>query len=400
MKEEALDSSHWEQAFSKRITRRRLLQGALAGSVGLAVAALVGCNVEKDTKSRDIVRKVKAYEEGLGDRYLTFEEARDFVPLVAQLFSENTGSWQNPEDITNHTFLIWQKPPAISNVDLETTDISEVFASDWFRQLKDDYPNLVLTEEVVRDILTVFWYRSTSAWIQENNIFILNYQHREELAKALTNGFLPQQYQEMAPKTNCFPTTPAVWLRSSLLHEMSHRDTIREPKPLESEVLESFEKQLERTKGRITHGEKHGFWIDLISEKGTKIPFRGLEEFFAMYMEVKISVNSGLTYSIGPGPTPLDIYNFGLILQQAEIGDDELLTLHREANVREFLLRIRKAAKNRNANSERNALDFGAWVATNVGAWEDIKPYFPKLDTNSYAYYEIPKSGEESGCIH
>ena len=397
-KEVLINSSFWDQAFSRRISRRRLLQGAAAGGAGLAAAVLVGCNGE-NIQSRDVAQQIKAFEEELGDRYLTFEEAKGFMPLVAQLFSENTGSWQNPEDITNHTFLIWKKPPFIKNADIKSTDISEVFTSDWFWQLKNDYPNLVLSEETVRDILTVFWYRSIPAWIQENNIFILNYRHREELAKALTNGFSPQQYQTMAPKVRCFPTTPAIWLRSSLLHEMSHRDTIREPKPLEPEVLEPFEKQLERTEDLITYGEKHGFWIDLISEKGTKIPFRGFEEFFAMYMEVKISVNSGLTYSIGPGPTPIDIYNFGLILQQAKISDDELLTLHREANIKEFLLRIGRAAKNRDINSERNALDFGAWVATNIGAWEDIKPYFPKVDTTDYVYYEAPKSGEESGCI-
>jgi hypothetical protein len=85
-----------------------------------------------------------------------------------------------------------------------------------------------------------------------------------------------------------------------------------------------------------------------------------LNEFVVHYLATKTILNSDLSAYSLPYATAREMANFEAILQQSNISDEELIHMHRNSDIRGFLLKITKAARKENPlDTERAYLGFG-----------------------------------------
>lgn len=382
---------------SRLWSRREVLPLALAPFA----LAIKGCLGSEPSEAEKSLQRIKAFEDRIGMRHPTLSEAQQHLQLIAGFFTQSTNSIQPPDEITRNTILVWNEPPYIDNP-ADSSQISEAMGSEWFNQLQRDNPHSDVKDSNVRSIISFYWRGSSSGFADvDQKIVIYNWELRERLQKLLVKGDEINQYYGFAPQTGCGPLRPIVELRSVLMHEMSHRETPEQPKPIGIELAQSFNGQFNLF-DEVTAAKVHGFRLSIDGIlKGKPLPYHadGLEEFFAMYVPFRIESNASLPSSLGPGPTPVDIFNFAQVLKQSNIDDQQLLKLHRNSALAELLMQIARSAKNVQSTPQQ-LLDFGIWFMGEIGNWDEIQPYFPAVDNRHYQYYGEVSGNQLRGCLN
>lgn len=391
----------WERLLQSSLSRRDLLQSA--GQIGLAATTLevLGCSTEPDVlRQSKVALPLDDQERGIGLNSLKFEQAKGLVPQIAALYSESTKSRQKPDEIVANTFIVrgdfYWKGELIDDV-----PIQDLYALEGIANFREDYPNFDLTEERVKDLASAFRgtniFFSTIAFVsEENHVFIsLDQINRPDPDPA---------FSEIGHTVNCETASPAIKLRSTLLHELVHREVDAKERPADPKVAAAINRHFKESWEVKT---QKGFKVNA---KNIKYDYETallnlLDEFITDYIATNASLANGLKYT--PSYTPSDYTNLEVILRAADISPLELHRLHRASDLGEFLRKLgRGIRQNPFAPGRKSSLDQGLEIAYVLSGsipiqWEKLQENFPKVDPARYGYPDTPFGDiPTQGCLN
>lgn len=301
-----------EALFNSQVSRRNLLKGATAS---LAISTL---GIETDspqpkefTKSR-FAEQVRGFEEALGPRPLTLEQARAFIPILASLYIDSSGSNQTRRNFLSSVYILQENPNNIQKVTPEAPDAAlEVKDKLYLDQHKGFVGGVILKDLTGRDIIV---------------IDLDSANEDEESGQSYS-------YHQNAPYVECLPTTPTSLLRSIFIHEGFHWDDTKKDGIIDQELSTVYEDIYQRRPRRMT-----GFNIYLESDDYTYVT--GVEELFADYSRAKLTFANDLSFTPSVYLNPVDVYNLSKIFESADLSDREILRLHRGGQYKSFLLKL------------------------------------------------------------
>lgn len=353
--------------------------------------ALPLAEIGEQVKKVDISDRIRAIEEQNGKREITFDEARQLVPLVTELYQESTGSSIITAEINKMVFILHDVSPLRFAGNPDEAPLSYIKELSHIKNLRTDYPGARFDEGIIRRLARA----SKSLGFVTNDYVFLNLDEANGESVAVpTFPFYPKdQYFNIAVETDCAPLGPTSSLRKTLLHEYFHRDVYEERVAVDPD----FKPVFAQAKGWIlpvVPVEQYGFGIisRLQSESGTLIPGDEpvplYEEIGADYIAAKMSVVNGLGYQSSDYSNPKSLYNFGQMLNQSIIDDQTFLKLHREGQLKEFMIKIGKAAL-LPASIYEDPLTLAFTLAkdditSTRGNWKLAQQYFPTVSTAKF----------------
>lgn len=345
--------------------------------------------IGEQVKKVNIADKIRAIEEQNGKREITFEEARVLVPLVTELYQESTGSSIITAEINKQVFILHDVSPLRFAGNLDEASLSVIGELSHIKNLTVDYPAAKFDENIMRSLARA---SRSSGFVVGEYVFLNLDQANGESVTIPTFPFYPKdQYFNIAPETDCAPLGPTSALRKTLLHEYFHRDVNNERVPIDPD----FKPVFASAKGWILPVvpiEQYGFGIigrlqlesGVLSQGIEPVPL--YEEIGADYIAAKMSVINGLGYHSSDYAGPRDLYNLRQMLIQAGIDNQTFLTLHREGKLKEFMIRIGKAAiLSGGANEDPLTLAFTLAkdnIASLRRSWKLVQDYFPTVSTD------------------
>lgn len=340
--------------------------------------------IGEQVKRVDIADKIRAIEEENGKKEITFEQARQLVSLVTKLYQESTGSSIITEEINKMVFILHDVSPLRIAGDPDEPPLSDIEMLSHVKNLRIDYPDAKFDENIIRRLARA----SRSSGFVEGGYVFLNFdQANGESVTVPAYPFYPKnQYFDIAVEINCAPLGPTSALRKILLHEYFHRDSYEQRIPVDPD----FKPVFASAKGWIPPVipvEQYGFGIigRVESENGPIYPVELFEEIGADYIAAKVSVINGLGYDSSDYAEPRDLYNFRQMLSQAGIDDQTFLKLHREGQLKEFMIKIGKAAL-LPVGIHEDPLTLAFTLAKdNIASlrisWRLVQNYFPTVST-------------------
>lgn len=377
-----------------KISRRQLLKTTLL--VGLSFIA-DNLSISQNPQSlKPPSRKMREDDEIKQKpkiESLTVERARELIPAIVNLFISNTNSDQNPQDLVDNIFIV---RGAKSWKDLRNVTDEDLHELPALQNLQRDYPKLEADKNLARDIAGMF-PRLGFVTEKERYIFInlgMFDNHN------LPIDFKGVEYDKIAGNVSCSTVNAETAFRTVVLHEIGHREA--QSTLLLEEELASVYKKLYGDKIKVT--EKRGFAIyGKDGEYDRRLP--GFDELVVEYLSSRISTRNGLDYS-SSFTQPIDLHNFSILLRSSNITNEELLNMYRESKLKELLMRIGFAAKR--DITEKEAIEIGMSISFKMNRnerwpipWDEIKVFFPEIDTRTYKYSELdfapPRS--EKGCV-
>lgn len=313
----------------------------------------------------EIAEKIRRFEANIGERSPTKEEAQAYVPLVAELFVKSTQSRFTAKELTDSTYIVRGEPRKVSDtLVINLGDVPDPYSYAGVKRFQEDYPDVNVDQNLAQVIANMTSDGGVGAWYWNNKtFFILGDTQAPEVA-----GLYDMQYKGKGRVVDCEYPTPITSSRSRLLHEYTHADADRGWVPMEPEVFDMY---IERTR---KYWESQGTPLEPITAyknafmmvydfpfPGTDTKWRldrtGLGEFATDYLSTRISVDNNLSYDIGYG-SPDSHSHFETVLQQARITTQELRTMYRNYQLKEFLLKAAEGALNISFESEADKLRF------------------------------------------
>lgn len=405
-----IDNSANSESKPAGYTRREILK--IAGKIGAGVALspiitiLSGCDSaipESKSSQRDFLAEIKLAMETAGNKPLTFEQARNLVPHIIRLFAAS-GSIQKPTDLERKVFIVRADPKTeyeyLVNLPENDPRSSQVLQYPTNKQLLEDYPYVNFGRRA--SFISHENTYSVLGAIENNQAFIFLGNTNQKSGGSGPSGITlarktrfnkvdqDQQSQDEA--------TPFDIFISTTLHELGHLEEGSEHLPLDQEIIIANQ-QLCQKRGsdckNYSYGEKDGFIITFKSddEKESWQTNNMLEEEIREYLATKALLNHGL-FASGPLNRSIHVANYEKLISQVGISDQQLFQFNREAQVKEFMLKIARGASGVSFTDNQTALNFAfelfaeaydsGRTSVNDGQdWEKVfKPHFPELDTN------------------
>lgn len=359
----------------------------------------------------DIVERIKAFETLVGEKPLTFKEAKEYLPLLAEHFTVATASPTPPNILAENTYVLRKGYPSL---DIEQKEFQAVLNKQLLphdtsvvKSLLEDYPAATFSEAEAQSI--VFKTRSRAfldiptGWVTGNKAFIV-LDRTNPRTLGSEDDDPDWQYKGLGTQVDCQNSTSVVIFRSVTQHEWTHLDHHSDGLPLETEVVESYNKARESHDLLIKHftiGEKKHFSIKLsYKDLASGAPVEDfLNEFASEYTIAEISSKSDLAYVTAYGFEPYEFANFTLVLNQAGISPTELYQMKRFHQIKEFLIKIGLGARNLTFPNEMEALDFavsrlllnrtlGGGAMFRPILWTEFAPYYEGVDLRIYDYVD------------
>jgi hypothetical protein len=385
---------------------RRQFGLLVVGTAAVSFAGSLGI-YEYQNNSRNIVNR---YRKELGSGNVTFEQAKNVVQPLADLFSQSPGSRHSPQDLAARTFIIradYPNPYVAEEILAQVNSADGTITSDPLStSLQSDYPDLNLSDQEKRNLLRKIGSDNTGCVVEGRAYVVLPRvnQISGSIIHPPTDELIPRyQYHGDGQQVNCSPIEPGTKLTSTILHEVKHLDDLNDPKPLETDLIASNMRVEAKYSGRPPQtlssrdrGTKRNFVIDFKYEGG-KLGFSSLfDEILADQTMAAISVQAGIPYTLSY-TTPLELANLQSVLDQSGISQKELRELHQQSSISEFLLKIAGAAQNIDLPSDEDRLDFGFQrlffrlggipnIQTIV--WKDFSPHFSRINTIAEAGFD------------
>lgn len=351
-----------------------------------------------------VADQIRSYEATTGERIPTFEEAKSYLSLVAALYAQSTGSSSSLENLLANTHLIRRD---YQNIEEARELPKQGRNSPVIEALLRDYPSFDPSDALVDEIHSGVG-RMGYAWTSQRyrKIFIL-------LDRATGNysptGYYGQrqipvpelQFRSINDVVPCEKRAPLVNLRSAYIHEASHQEGIMATKKAEGDLVVALKRAYTTAgimppSGPMSEYSVDGFEIAetiLFSpDRKSLIQHPILKEFFADYVTASIAVANNLPFTVGyyPDHYPANLWRFRQVLTQAGISDEEVMAMHRNSSLREFLLKLAKGARNVTFDTDVSALAFGIQyfipLREDTIPWKELKMYFPDLADEEYDY--------------
>lgn len=398
-----------------RGNRRLFLENSARVLASSAVVPLAGCDLwqskspavthsvaeqkPQEENLEEIAEKIRRFETNIGDRSPTKEEAQAYVPLVAELFVKSTQSRFTAKELADSTYIIKGEPRKVSDtVVINLGNVPDPYSYDGVKRFQEDYPNVNVDQNLAQVIANMTSNGSAGAWYWNNKtFFILGDTQAPEVA-----GLYAMQYRGKGRVVDCEYPSGITSSRSRLLHEYTHADADRGWVPMEPEVFDVYiEKTLKYWESQGTPLEqitayKNSFMMFYVFPfPGTNTKWglerTGLNEFVTDYLSTRINVDNNLSYNIGYGSPGSHSY-FETVLQQSRITTQELRTMYRNYQLKEFLLKVAEGALNISFESEEDKLRFMLerfdlfFSDPFFGPTSEYTPYYPDVAGGVYTY--------------
>jgi len=369
--------------------------------------------------SLSVADKLRVHEVNLGEKIPTFEEAREHLSLAAQLYAQDTKSPQTQAEILSNVFLIRHDYQDVQDSHKQPKQGKD---SQIIKALLHDYPDFNPSEDLINEIylgLTRTGYAWTSQ--EHRKIFIVldrvtgNYSPNSYYGQKKAE--LPElQFKDINNVLHCEGRSSLVNLRSAFIHENVHLEGIGKTKKAEDILVGALHKAYTRGNNHPPSALTSSYDVDGLEITETlrfspnskvMVTHPVLKEFIADYVVASIATANNLPYTVGyyPEHNPNNLLRFREILTQSGISDTDVVIYNRNSDLREFLLKIAKGAKNIRFGTEVDALSFGMFYfilpQINTLSWENLKPYFPDVVAEKYDYIlpgMTPEPSHVLGC--
>ncbi|MBI2543167.1 MAG: twin-arginine translocation signal domain-containing protein [Candidatus Aenigmarchaeota archaeon] len=406
-----------------RGNRRNFLKTVAAiGATALLYNSSSGSNPLVKT-----VDRIRTFEAEIGNNDLTFESANTYIPLVAKLFAESTGSSKTAEELVKNTYTIRGEPQAIKNrLEIRTGPVKDPYSFKSVQKFKEDYPK----EDITEDLAQVIAGNSNESggFYWNGKVFLVIGDTPPQEISGMV-----RQYRGDGLYVKCEPESPIVKTRHRLLHEYTHAGNLVPWIPLEERFFRSFfsrdgshihaaDPASITEKNVVIDGietnvvvmlsksdPKMEVWYSNGMKSNFMIYYRasfpnderprfeqiadGLNEYVTDYLASRISVHHDLPYTTSPFADPWSFANFDEILRQSGIGYQELLNLYHNSQITEFYLKIADGAQNINFSTMEERLRFGL---KRIDPWSEpyflvenyFTPYYPNVNTQDVRYMD------------
>ena len=396
----------------KMIPRRSFLKGAgIAFATGLGAVSCSGRNEAPgvdvvDPKSARliadgaVVGKVRDFEREQGDKRLSIEEAREYVPVLAEFFNSAAPSGLSTDELLSHTFVYSSDGSELKS-NPKTAPIDELRGTNLIRELQLAYPDLVLSDDEVRGIASQTLGNilgSPLAYVFKNKLFM------NMAGIATVKG---PSFDKIENELDCEISKPVEQFRSIFFHELTHLSAdLADPSTWKT-PSQAFAEHYVGNQQKISEPEASGgFGFSVMLDgKRVNVSAGGFEEITAHYVAARLSEENGLRF-ITNSYDPHELSNFERLMGGAGIDTQELLTFHRTSDLEGIMRLFAKSAKrpkklNESAASfEEQVIDEVIFAIENSTppAWYSLKDYFPKLDPNRVDYWPSSTVYQAEGC--
>lgn len=373
---------------------------AVTGGVG-ATAAYLYKKYEQDPTIQ-----INNFDNRIGNKPLSLEDAQVYLPSVARLYVDEAESPLTPDFIIQNTFFVRRTltpEEQAAGVIEKIYDNPKVAQSiSVVKQLREDYPKLDVTDELAKMVVHSV-ESGVYGLVRSRRIFIfLNYinQSRPYEEHPISGEAIPfWQYKGWGSQVSCVRRVPVVVCRSTLLHEIGHLDGGSEAdKPLEQEVVDAYKRvdpfETLTLNNRQVTGKKGGFnirWLD--RDRDFTLGENALDEIVTDYKMARISTSKDLNYETAY-IVPFELANLDAVLRQANI-HSQIFEIHRQSDIKSFLMAIGNEAKNIELPTEEDKLDFSVarFLQLRLNGpinrpviWTELAPYFEGMDLSLYQY--------------
>lgn len=283
-------------------------------TLGAGVASLFIPLQDKPVPAQviSVVQEIREREDFFGNSALSFEDARDLVPLYAR-FRKVTEGLVNSEgsDIASRVYVIRK----------DSEDPAE--------QLRVDYSSTNFSQ---RELDTARQWTSTiGGWSGLGKIFVVldnNPGHQYPPNQVVYHW----QYRNEGPKTPCTEATPVVNLRSKLLHEIEHD---------QAQAGVNWKKASPRLTEALKKRYPNG---NLFEVRNFAVRING-NNFLPIFDEIttdrvssRRSMAHRLEYTLR-NLTPAYAADFTTKLRRAGISDQQIFTFYRQSRLEEFYIK-------------------------------------------------------------
>ena len=385
-----------------RVSRRNFLADSVKYAAGIATIAAFGCSENKPQyREPTLADKIKAQEAEIGQNFITLDRAAELIDTFYALYTQNYDTNYKLSELKENSFVVrGDFAPGDNPVKDGRINIEIIKNSEGIKNMQRDYPNLKATDAELYDL-----------WLTSQILFAVTYipTNRMYLFLDNINKFYIEttSYTEDGPLVKCTIPTPFKSLMYACTHEATHMDAKESQIP--QELTDAI---LKNTKGRQVPQKQNGFYLTASdSDKKVILKIINLEEITADYLAQRLLHKNSLSYGISTYTGPVDLLNFGKILESTAISDEQFSKLHRYGLYTEFLNILgKKANQNLLDKSSQDtplisAVKIADLIAQKPIDWSQIKKYFPQIDDTKYFYhgFDLKRGADVStfvpGCI-
>lgn len=340
----------------------------------------------------EAIGRMKSFEKEVGNRLLTFEEARDYLPLLGDFFigelnGLGVGTKLTPSAINGKSYIIRQgfsSPQEAKREYIKSLSPSDkdVLDSPPIKALMQDYPNLPMDAKYARYLIRRISEGVLGIQDEKMGIFLV-----------LDQVNSPQiQYEGFGNSARPCTNSPAVNLRSIYLHEVGHKDSETMWQAVPEELKKAYA-NADNTTIPFKEAIMTNFSMDLLYKDkvgDSEMRFeRGFHEFALDYFTSNLSVAIGLPYTLAYHTKygPKDLANYKVLLGNAGITNVEAYKMYRQTELVDFLLKIAKGTKGTQFKDEQEMLNFGVkhllFQSHKPINWEDMAGFYPGVESVS-----------------
>jgi len=390
----------------------------------------------RELSQEELIAKITSFETEKGYRRLTFEEAKAIVPIIAAAYTKAPPKARsNAEFLTERIFIV----RGYENDAQKATDANSDFSTNFaVRQFMQDYPGVHLTEDDKKRIGKYALGGNVAGWVGDKGAYVLLTNINDVINKNAyveNTGRLRNTEWEEVPLGNgslsCQPSSPAVFFRGAIFHELKHLDSRERGKtqPFSDSIIRAYNYLWhEYNLGSFFYfpdGYSWQFGVALnvkhgMQSMGLAVNNTGLLEFSTDTIAAMKTFALGLDYVMPAYDMKPDYENFISVIRQAGITNENFAQLYYDSQLEIFYDRIAKGAKNIQFDAYLDELIFSimrltlenrpipafikfSWGSSFGPDWRKYKEYYPGVDATQYQYTdrftERPPKNHQWVCV-
>lgn len=382
---------------------RRVGAGLLIGSMATGVGAPPVIGAEEDQAQRsptelrlgehekDSAAALRGVIEKKGQEKLSFGEAGELMPLVADFYVSSLDTKLTSEYIEENSYIVESK---ITQGDRDFYNDNALMMiaggltinfedSPLYERFTRNYPNIDIDSEIDRKTFYELYNTRlfTEFFVDQalGDLFDLDFEAEDDVYGLTTNSdknsfvFLHASNNSDNPQLQrissgeCVDTKPAISFITASVHEDVHLDAFETSGDIEkntlSDALVESVSELSEEDSSVAEVYKIGFVVvaktNKEDDKFGLEKYHGLDEFVTHYITTKVLTENGIGSLVLNDRSPQAISNFDKILKQAGISFAELKRMHSASKLEEFLVDIANGSSKSENLSEEVKLKLG-----------------------------------------
>ena len=354
------------------LSRRDFLKISLTSVAGLVI------NPEMISSLEDQNDAVRRFEEEAGYDPLTFEQAKSYVPILADHYAfmmtkitraEN----KDPVDIAKDIYF-FRFPEGYV---LDRTRF--VVDQDLLTQLHKDYPDLKFNS---KDLSTFKSYAPLAfAWVDESNQIFIPFERINRVLEDPGGNFRMKFLGDSRPVNCDRKVSPAERLRSILIHELVHRESLQGWHNADPEFSDAVMATANLRTDIYNPVLVDNFMIKCSHHDGNDRNDwvkSDLNEFVTEFFTTVVANKAGLWYEVSNYGLPHDFSNFSSVLRQAGISYKDLYKWYKSGDLTSFYKKLASGARGITFLSDEEKVKFGLELLppwSSPRGWAEVKKH-------------------------